>query len=156
MEDIVDYQESEAYLEAKQYIERIKQENEKSLGVPMKSVGLDVSDHGVSLTVYPVTVPCSPLSYATVQWDAHETPAEPPAPGSDHELDSIDEQGFDWTLNLPSEDLNYIPNQDDNVDLQPEAESQADVRLATSQVCKPNNGRALWFFWLTCSRISNR
>ncbi|XP_067262635.1 PH and SEC7 domain-containing protein 4 isoform X1 [Chanodichthys erythropterus] len=138
MEDIVDYQESEPYLEAKQYIERIKQENEKSLGiegVPMKSVGLDVSDHGVSLTVYPVTIPCSPLSYATVQWDAPKTPAEPPAPGSDHELDSIDEPGFDWTLNLPSEDLNYITNQDDVVDLLPEAESQADVRLASSQAC---------------------
>ncbi|XP_051750762.1 uncharacterized protein LOC127513182 isoform X1 [Ctenopharyngodon idella] len=138
MEDIADYQESEPYLEAKQYIERMKQENEKSLeieGVPMKSVGLDVSDHGVSLTVYPVTIPCSPLSYATVQWDAPETTEEPPAPGSDRELDSVDEPGFDWTLNLPSEDLSYIPNQDDIIDLLPEAESQADVRLASSQAC---------------------
>lgn len=136
MEDIVDYQESEPYLEAKQYIERMKQENERSLeseSVPVKSAGLDVSDHGLSLTVFPVTGPCAPLSYATVQWDAPETPAEPPSPGSDR--DSVDGPAFDWTLNLPSADLNYIPDQDGVVDLLPEAESQVDVRLASSRAC---------------------
>ncbi|KAK7118932.1 hypothetical protein R3I93_023110, partial [Phoxinus phoxinus] len=215
MENLVDYQESEPYLEAQQYIERMKQEDE---GVSMKSVsdhglvgrdvsdhglvgldvsdhglvgldvsdhglvgldvsdhglvgldvsdhglvgldvsdhrlvGLDVSDHGLvgldvsdhrlvgldvsdlSLTVFPV----SPLSHATVQWDAPETPetpAEPPSPGSHPELDYTDGPAFDWTLNLPSADLNYIPNQDGVFDLPAEAESEEDVRLAYSQAC---------------------
>lgn len=116
MEDIVDYQESEPYLEAMQYIERMKQEKERSLeseSVPM--------DHGVSL--YPVTVPCTPLSHATVQWDSPEMPAEPPG---------LSEVGprFDWTLDLPS------AYQDATVDFSPEAESQADIMLASSQVCQ--------------------
>ncbi|KTG04264.1 hypothetical protein cypCar_00025978 [Cyprinus carpio] len=115
MEDIVDYQESEPYLEAMQYIERMKQEKERSLeseSVPM--------DHGVSL--YPVTVPCTPLSHASVQWDSPEMPAEPPR---------LSEVGprFDWTLDLPSAD------QDATVDFSPEAESQADIMLASSQTC---------------------
>lgn len=116
MEDIVDYQESEPYLEAMQYIERMKQETE-SESVPM--------NHEVSL--YPVTVPCAPLSYATVQWDAPETPAEPLG-SSEAELDSIAGPRFDWTLDLPSADQ-------DAVDFVPEAESLADVTLASSQVC---------------------
>ncbi|XP_056098169.1 PH and SEC7 domain-containing protein 1 [Rhinichthys klamathensis goyatoka] len=201
MENIVDldYQESEPYLEAQQYIERMKQEDE---GVSMKSVGLDVSDHGlvgldvsdhglvgldesdhglvgldvsdhrlvgldvsdhrlvgldvsdhrlvgqdvsdhriVGLDVSdlsPTVFPVSPLSHATVQWDAPETPetpAEPPSPGSHPELDYADGPAFDWTLNLPSADLNYIPNQDGVFDWPAEAESEEDVRLASSQAC---------------------
>lgn len=135
MEDIVDYQESEPYLEAMQYMERMKQDNESTLEnetIPRKSCeDLDLPDHGVSL--YPVTVPCAPLSYATVQWDAPETPTEPPG-SSETELDSIAEPRFDWTLDLPSADLNYNTNQDAIVDFLPEAESQLDVRLASSQV----------------------
>uniref|UniRef100_A0A8C2BZZ8 PH and SEC7 domain-containing protein 1-like n=1 Tax=Cyprinus carpio TaxID=7962 RepID=A0A8C2BZZ8_CYPCA len=134
MEDIVDFQESEPYLEAMQYMERMKQDNESTLEnetIPRKSCeGLDLPDHGVSL--YPVTVPCAPLSYATVQWDAPETPTEPPG-SSETELDSIAEPSFDWTLDLPSADLNYNTNQDAIVDFLPEAESQLDVRLASSQ-----------------------
>ncbi len=98
MEDIVDYQESEPYLEAMQYIERMKQEKESE-----------------SVSLYPITVPCSPLSYATVQWDAPETPGS-----SEAELDPR----FDWTL-----------DQDAAVDFVAEVESQADVTLASSQVC---------------------
>ncbi|XP_067293627.1 submandibular gland secretory Glx-rich protein CB-like [Pseudorasbora parva] len=139
MEDIVDYHESEAYLEAKQYIERIKQESERTLEseisleskrrIESESIavkGLDVSDHGLSLTVFPVSGPCVPLSYATVQWDTLETPADPPSPRSDR--DSIDGPAFDWTLNLPSVDVSYIPDQD--VDLPPEA-----IRSTSSQTC---------------------
>ncbi|XP_016305116.1 PH and SEC7 domain-containing protein 1-like [Sinocyclocheilus anshuiensis] len=136
MEDIEDYQESEPYLEAMQYIERMKQENESSLEnetIPRKScVGLDVPDHGVSL--YTITVPCAPLSYATVQWDAPETPTEPPG-SSETELDSIVEPRIDWTLDLPSADLHYITNQDAIVDFLPEVESQLDVKLVSSQTC---------------------
>ncbi|XP_016343806.1 PH and SEC7 domain-containing protein 2-like [Sinocyclocheilus anshuiensis] len=117
MEDIVDYQDSEPYLEAMQYIERMKQEKERSLeseSIPM--------DHGVSL--YPVTVPCSPLSHATVQWDAPEPPGS-----SEAELDSIAGPRFNWKLDLLSAD------QDTAVDFSPEAESQADVTLESSQTC---------------------
>ncbi|RXN36371.1 PH and SEC7 domain-containing 3-like isoform X1 [Labeo rohita] len=134
MEDIADYQESEPYMEAMQYIERMKQENETSLEnetIQRKScIDLDVADHGMSL--YPVTVPCAPLPYATVQWDAPEMPTEPPG-SSETELDSIAVPRFDWTLDLPSADLNYIPNQDSVVDSLPESESQPDVILASSQ-----------------------
>ncbi|KAK2911443.1 hypothetical protein Q8A67_003576 [Cirrhinus molitorella] len=135
MEDIADYQESEPYLEAMQYIERMKQENEslENETISVQScVGLDVPDHGMSL--YPVTVPCAPLSYATVQWDAPEMPAEPPG-SSETELESIAGPRFDWTLDLTSADLNCIPNQDSVVDFLPESESQSDVRLASSQTC---------------------
>lgn len=107
MEDILDYQESEPYLEAMQYIERMKQKE-------------SCVDHGGSL--YPGTVPCSPLSYATVQWDAPEP--------SEAELDSVADPRFDWTLDHTSVD------QDAAVDFVPEAESQADVTLASSQVCQ--------------------
>lgn len=138
MENIVDYQESEPYLEAQQYIERMKQEDE---GISMKSVGLDVSDHrlvGLDVSdLSPTVFPVSPLSHATVQWDAPETPetpAEAPSPGSHPELDYADGPAFDWTLNLPSADLSYIPNQDGVFDLPAEAESEEDVRLASSQV----------------------
>ncbi|XP_026110599.1 PH and SEC7 domain-containing protein 1 [Carassius auratus] len=134
MEDIVDYQESEPYLEAMQYIERMKQDNEISLEnetIPRKScVDLDVPDDGVSL--YPVTVPCAPLSYATVQWDTPETPTEPPG-SSETELNSIAEPRFDWTLDLPSADLSYSTNQDTIVDFVPEAEAQLDIALASTQ-----------------------
>ncbi|XDV19603.1 hypothetical protein PO909_025049 [Leuciscus waleckii] len=137
MENIVDYEESEPYLEAQQYIERMKQEDE---GISMKSVGLDVSDHrlvGLDVSdLSPTVFPVSPLSHATVQWDAPETletPAEPPSPGSHPELDYADGPAFDWTLNLPSADLSYIPNQDGLFDLLAEAESEEDVRLASSQ-----------------------
>lgn len=137
MEDIADYQESEPYMEAMQYIERMKQENETSLEnetIQRKScIDLDVPDHGMPL--YPVTVPCAPLPYATVQWDAPEMPTEPPG-SSETELDSIAGPRFDWTLDLPSADLNYIPNQDSVVDFLPESESQPDVILASSQVCQ--------------------
>ncbi|XP_073696850.1 PH and SEC7 domain-containing protein 4 [Garra rufa] len=135
MEDIADYQESEPYVEAMQYIERVKQESEslQNETIPRKCcVGLDVPDHGMSL--YPVTVPCAPLPYATVQWDAPGTPVEPPET-SEPELDSIAGPRFDWTLDLTSTDLNYIPNQDSVVDFLPESESQPDVRLASSQIC---------------------
>ncbi|XP_043094567.1 PH and SEC7 domain-containing protein 1 [Puntigrus tetrazona] len=118
MDDIVDYQESEPYLEAMQYIEKMKQENESD-SIPMK-------DHGVSL--YPVTVPCTPLSYATVQWDAPETPTETPG-SSEAELDSITGLRLDWTMDLPSAD------QDATINFLPEAESQSDVTSETSQTC---------------------
>ncbi|KAG1957730.1 PH and SEC7 domain-containing protein 2 isoform X2 [Pimephales promelas] len=233
MENILDYQESEPYLEAQQYIERMKQEDE---GISMKSVVLDVSDHrpvgldvsdhrpvgldvsdhrlvgldvsdhrlvgldesdqrlvdldvsdhrpvgldesdqrlvgldvsdhrlvgldvsdhrlvgldvsdhslvgldvsDLSPTVYPV----APLSHATVQWDAPETPetpTEPPPPGPHPELDYADGPAYDWTLNLPSTDLNYIPNQDGVFDWPAEAESEEDDRLSSSQACDPQN-----------------
>ncbi len=110
MEDIVDYQESEPYLEAMQYIERMKQKE-------------SCVDHDGSL--YPGTVPCSPLSYATVQWDTPEPPGS-----SEAKLDSVTNPRYDWTLDHPSAD------QDTAVDFIPEAESQADVMLASSQVCQ--------------------
>ncbi|XP_077093624.1 uncharacterized protein LOC143745405 [Siphateles boraxobius] len=173
MENIVDYQESEPYLEAQQYIERMKQEDDHRLvgldvsdhglvgldvsdhglvGLDVSDhglVGLDVSDHGlvgldvsdhrlVGLDVSdlsPTVFPVSPLSHATVQWDAPETPPEPPSPGSHTELDYTDGPAFDWTLNLMSADLNYIPIQDGMFDWPAEAESEEDVRLATPQTC---------------------
>ncbi|XP_059405287.1 PH and SEC7 domain-containing protein 1-like [Carassius carassius] len=115
MEDIVDCQESEPYLEAMQYIERMKQEKERSLeseSVPM--------DHGVSL--YPITVPCAPLSHASVQWNTPETPEEPS--GSSEACPR-----FDWMLDLSSTD------QDAAVVFSPKSESQSDVTLVSSQTC---------------------
>ncbi|XP_051545039.1 PH and SEC7 domain-containing protein 1-like isoform X2 [Myxocyprinus asiaticus] len=135
MDNTADFEESELYLEAKQYIERMKQETERSLekeAILMNSDGLDLSEHSISL--FPITVPCTSLSYATVQWDVLETSAEPPSTGSVNELNS----GMNWTVNLSSIDLSNIPSEEEFDDLLPEVEPQTDVTLTnsvSSQTC---------------------
>ncbi|XP_051949870.1 PH and SEC7 domain-containing protein 1 [Xyrauchen texanus] len=125
MDNTADYEETEPYLEAKQYIEKMTQETD----------GLDLSEHSVSL--FPVTVPCTSLSYATVQWDVPETSAEPPSTGSVNELNSE----MNWTVNLLSTDLGYIPNEEAIVDVLPEAEPQTDVTLTNSYFSQTCNAQ---------------
>lgn len=148
MENIEDYEESEPYLEAKQYMDRLKQEHEKLLKENETSQRsndpTDLTEHNFSLTVFPVTVPCASLSYATVQWDIPETPAEPLTSGCDtgsgNEVDFSVGSELDWTFSLPSTEHIYNPNQEGIVDILLETEQQPEVTLikemVSSQVCK--------------------
>ncbi|XP_065140080.1 uncharacterized protein [Paramisgurnus dabryanus] len=130
MEGIVDYEESEPYLEAKQYMERLKEENDE-VHIQRINDPCDLAEHSFSLTVYPITVPCAPLSYATVQWDIPETPVDPPSTGSVNDVDFSAVSEFDWTFNLSSTDSPY---QESIVDFLPEAEQQPDVTLLNTFV----------------------
>lgn len=149
MENIEDYEESEPYLEAKQYMDRLNEENEELLKKDTSQRDndpTDLAEHALSLTVFPVTVPCASLSYATVQWDIPETPAEPRSSqchtGSGNKMDFSVGSEFDWTFSLSSTELSYIPNQEGIVDFLVETEQQPAVTLSnemvSSQVCKLN------------------
>ncbi|KAA0716207.1 PH and SEC7 domain-containing protein 3 [Triplophysa tibetana] len=136
MENIEDYEESEPYLEAKQYMDRLNQENEELLKKDTSQRDndpTDLAEHTSSLTVFPVTVPCASLSYATVQWDIPETPAEPLSSqchtGSGNKVDFSVGSEFDWTFSLSSTELSYVPNQEGIVDFLVETEQQPAVTL---------------------------
>lgn len=149
MEKIEDYKESEPYLEAKQYMDRLKQENEELLTKETSQRSndpTDLAEQTFSLTVFPVTVPCAPLSYATVQWDIPETPVQPLSSecdtGSGNKVDFSVGSEFDWTLSLSSTEPSYIPNQEGIVEFLLKTEKQPDVTLpneiVSSEVCKLN------------------
>ncbi|XP_057214057.1 uncharacterized protein LOC130568883 [Triplophysa rosa] len=150
MENIEDYEESEPYLEAKQYMDRLNQENEELLKKDTSQRDndpTDLAEHALSLTVFPVTVPCASLSYATVQWDIPETPAEPPSSECDtasgNKVDFSVGSQFDWTFSLSSTELSYIPNQEGIVDFVLETEQPNEMVSSQELDTKAHMGSSI-------------
>ena len=146
------------YLEAKLYIERIEQENERCqeekhmdrTHEPLED--LEPLEHGVSLTMCPIRVPSVHLNCATVQWDMPQTPTEDPTldAASADELNSSGAASLDWTVNPLSSDTPSL-SQEDIVDDIPEEEEEKEVNghIDTDgelhQVCSSQTGRTVWF-----------
>lgn len=137
-----DFVAEEPYLEAKLYIERVEQENNRCqeenhrgrTHEPLATDGPEPLEHGVSITMYPVKVPSMHLSCATVQWDMPETPADTPfQDAGSSEIKSSYGLSMDWEVNPSSLDMPFL-NQEENLDLVSDKEpGQTDDDLQEGQ-----------------------
>ncbi|TSL28186.1 PH and SEC7 domain-containing protein 3 [Bagarius yarrelli] len=124
------FHEEEPYLEAKLYIERVEQENNRCQEGNHRDrtqnlLTTDSSEpleHGVSITMYPVRVPSMHFSCATVQWDMPQTSSDVTSRESDTSgINSSYGSNMDWAVNPPSLVMSLV-NQEEIIDLVPDEE----------------------------------
>lgn len=117
----------EPYLEAKLYIERVEQENNRCQEENHKDrtyepLVTDGPDPEVSITVYPGRVPSRHFSCATVQWDMPQTPADAPSQDiGSSEINSSYGLNMDWVVTSPFLDMPLL-SQEEIIDLVPDKE----------------------------------
>lgn len=120
----------EPYLEAKLYIERVEQENNRCQEEnhkdrthdPLVTDGPEPLEHGVSITMFPVRVPSMQISCATVQWDMPQTSADAPSQDTgSSEISLSYGLSMDWVVNPASFDVALL-SQEDIIDLVPDKE----------------------------------
>lgn len=125
-----DFAAEEPYLEAKLYMEKVEQENNRCQEEnhrdrphePAKTDSPEPLEHGVSITVYPVRVPSMHFSCATVQWDMPQTPVDAPSQDAGStEINSSYRLSMDWEVNPSSLDVPLL-SQEEIIDLVPDKE----------------------------------
>lgn len=134
--NVLEVDDSQPYLEAKLYIERMAEENSCINDIPKDKIkklpntdGSETLEPGV--TMFPIRVPSTNFTSATVQWDMPESPNDDLSPDSSpvDELNLSYGVSVDWVVNPLSPEISSL-NQEDN----PNFKHKEDPELTDSKL----------------------